>query len=133
MEMHAGLTLDRNRKIKRIHQKALAASDPAPHIDPARNIGPSENLAQGRRTSLLELQPVIEIGLQTINGRHLRLIGPIATLLQGKFVILAYIHTIKLVMRQKKKGEPLARPLQRSEEHTSELQSLMRISYAVFC
>src|SRR3546814_6308851 len=28
------------------------------------------------------------------------------------------------------KGEPLP---QRSEEHTSELQSLMRISYAVFC
>src|SRR3546814_10284391 len=30
-------------------------------------------------------------------------------------------------------GEDLARTLQRSEEHTSELQSLMRISYAVFC
>src|SRR3546814_6354680 len=28
---------------------------------------------------------------------------------------------------------PLARALPRSEEHTSELQSLMRISYAVFC
>src|SRR3546814_8525881 len=31
---------------------------------------------------------------------------------------------------------PVARPalvLRRSEEHTSELQSLMRISYAVFC
>src|SRR3546814_6750432 len=27
----------------------------------------------------------------------------------------------------------LARRFQRSEEHTSELQSLMRISYAVFC
>src|SRR3546814_8507639 len=27
----------------------------------------------------------------------------------------------------------LAAPHQRSEEHTSELQSLMRISYAVFC
>src|SRR3546814_3790424 len=27
----------------------------------------------------------------------------------------------------------LARGLRRSEEHTSELQSLMRISYAVFC
>src|SRR3546814_8689462 len=26
-----------------------------------------------------------------------------------------------------------ARPWERSEEHTSELQSLMRISYAVFC
>src|SRR3546814_8618888 len=31
-------------------------------------------------------------------------------------------------------GEPLgATPEERSEEHTSELQSLMRISYAVFC
>src|SRR3546814_8862860 len=28
---------------------------------------------------------------------------------------------------------PRAQPRQRSEEHTSELQSLMRISYAVFC
>src|SRR3546814_9759856 len=28
---------------------------------------------------------------------------------------------------------PGLRPLARSEEHTSELQSLMRISYAVFC
>src|SRR3546814_6543126 len=32
---------------------------------------------------------------------------------------------------QKPIGEQLRRP--RSEEHTSELQSLMRISYAVFC
>src|SRR3546814_12083566 len=29
--------------------------------------------------------------------------------------------------------EPVAAKLARSEEHTSELQSLMRISYAVFC
>src|SRR3546814_4022685 len=28
---------------------------------------------------------------------------------------------------------PVSRPANRSEEHTSELQSLMRISYAVFC
>src|SRR3546814_10176174 len=28
---------------------------------------------------------------------------------------------------------PRRRPARRSEEHTSELQSLMRISYAVFC
>src|SRR3546814_2681790 len=28
---------------------------------------------------------------------------------------------------------PVARLIRRSEEHTSELQSLMRISYAVFC
>src|SRR3546814_2623917 len=30
-------------------------------------------------------------------------------------------------------GLPRIRPEPRSEEHTSELQSLMRISYAVFC
>src|SRR3546814_5263307 len=30
-------------------------------------------------------------------------------------------------------SEKLARETMRSEEHTSELQSLMRISYAVFC
>src|SRR3546814_1812324 len=30
-------------------------------------------------------------------------------------------------------GLPLSTPGPRSEEHTSELQSLMRISYAVFC
>src|SRR3546814_1472112 len=30
-------------------------------------------------------------------------------------------------------GPARAEPLVRSEEHTSELQSLMRISYAVFC
>src|SRR3546814_1631387 len=32
--------------------------------------------------------------------------------------------------RTRRQGHPLGR---RSEEHTSELQSLMRISYAVFC
>src|SRR3546814_8339553 len=31
------------------------------------------------------------------------------------------------------RGEDVPAPLLRSEEHTSELQSLMRISYAVFC
>src|SRR3546814_2041314 len=30
-------------------------------------------------------------------------------------------------------GTPPLKPEERSEEHTSELQSLMRISYAVFC
>src|SRR3546814_6926733 len=31
------------------------------------------------------------------------------------------------------RGDARSRPPRRSEEHTSELQSLMRISYAVFC
>src|SRR3546814_2131413 len=35
--------------------------------------------------------------------------------------------------RREQGGFPGAARIQRSEEHTSELQSLMRISYAVFC
>src|SRR3546814_7363654 len=37
--------------------------------------------------------------------------------------------------RKRQRGVPVFYPLdeERSEEHTSELQSLMRISYAVFC
>src|SRR3546814_4879057 len=34
---------------------------------------------------------------------------------------------------ERKKGSVKSSKLTRSEEHTSELQSLMRISYAVFC
>src|SRR3546814_5227913 len=37
------------------------------------------------------------------------------------------------VARRSPPGDPVSRPSDRSEEHTSELQSLMRISYAVFC
>src|SRR3546814_6768775 len=39
-------------------------------------------------------------------------------------------HRRRLHRRQ---GDPRPRHSRRSEEHTSELQSLMRISYAVFC
>src|SRR3546814_10057477 len=40
-------------------------------------------------------------------------------------------HQIRLVIFEDVFGD--LEPLLRSEEHTSELQSLMRISYAVFC
>src|SRR3546814_6603232 len=39
----------------------------------------------------------------------------------------------KIVLRLPPEQRPCARDVERSEEHTSELQSLMRISYAVFC
>src|SRR3546814_5175606 len=39
----------------------------------------------------------------------------------------AYVDKVKM------SSDPLASDYWRSEEHTSELQSLMRISYAVFC
>src|SRR3546814_2957525 len=45
--------------------------------------------------------------------------------------LLAAIFTLpKMGKRDKRRKVPLSA---RSEEHTSELQSLMRISYAVFC
>src|SRR3546814_8251395 len=34
---------------------------------------------------------------------------------------------------EERRGRTLDHPVERSEEHTSELQSLMRFSYAVFC
>src|SRR3546814_1314135 len=39
----------------------------------------------------------------------------------------------KLSLRARRLKRELAKKAQRSEEHTSELQSLMRLSYAVFC
>src|SRR3546814_3382541 len=51
--------------------------------------------------------------------------------------IMAISSEIAVLDRQFIACTPRARPVagwpQRSEEHTSELQSLMRISYAVFC
>src|SRR3546814_9766393 len=43
----------------------------------------------------------------------------------------SFVH--QLADEHKSDEELLADPVERSEEHTSELQSLMRISYAVFC
>src|SRR3546814_2040811 len=47
--------------------------------------------------------------------------------------VSAYLHRAFAVPRERRPrtGRPGRTP--RSEEHTSELQSLMRISYAVFC
>src|SRR3546814_9143270 len=44
---------------------------------------------------------------------------------------LSLVHAKTNIERQQRSRSP-ARILERSEEHTSELQSLMRISYAVF-
>src|SRR3546814_945234 len=43
------------------------------------------------------------------------------------------LRTWSIAARWSTASWPVAVPLKRSEEHTSELQSLMRISYAVFC
>src|SRR3546814_11137448 len=63
--------------------------------------------------------------------------------LHDAFPITASIHTAPSARRGRQvarretcrpaMGAPYASGARRSEEHTSELQSLMRISYAVFC
>src|SRR3546814_9960786 len=45
----------------------------------------------------------------------------------------AAMRVVDRVLRDAAGERTLAEPAIRSEEHTSELQSLMRISYAVFC
>src|SRR3546814_9450417 len=52
----------------------------------------------------------------------------------------AYVRAQRVVREERPDREAVAHPMlpvvavtARSEEHTSELQSLMRISYAVFC
>src|SRR3546814_6088744 len=48
-----------------------------------------------------------------------------------------HLHAVHLhrpfVLTARRGGQHDRRPPRRSEEHTSELQSLLRISYAVFC
>src|SRR3546814_1137193 len=46
---------------------------------------------------------------------------------------LACMHEVKIEQGQVWSSKPYVFTPHRSEEHTSELQSLMRISYAVFC
>src|SRR3546814_5702328 len=45
--------------------------------------------------------------------------------------IMSVVFTTYLLLSQRRGIQ--SQPMGRSEEHTSELQSLMRISYAVFC
>src|SRR3546814_3725405 len=58
---------------------------------------------------------------------HTLIVGPTGA---GKSVLLALIA---MQFRRYQSGQVFAFDFGRSEEHTSELQSLMRISYAVFC
>src|SRR3546814_4200251 len=44
-----------------------------------------------------------------------------------------FVYTLGMHRGPKPQNESMLEDYDRSEEHTSELQSLMRISYAVFC
>src|SRR3546814_1716290 len=69
--------------------------------------------------------------------QHHQPLGPFEAARIGRRIqlhdILAHEPKLQPVSRAGPRQSRLARRLPRSEEHTSELQSLMRISYAVFC
>src|SRR3546814_3141010 len=109
-ELHLGrlapIALDRTAQAGR--NIVQPARDPLPHV--SQPFRPALDI-------LAQAGPLDDAGVVLTYRRH-RLIGP--PFPRGHLL-----------------GPPLhrrrTRPHMRSEEHTSELQSLMRISYAVFC
>src|SRR3546814_9633456 len=87
----------------------------AGHAPPAGRQG-RERTARSR---LADGSPALSLPLGTTAGPGLRVLLPEALPLPGR-------------RRQPERGGRSGRRLHRSEEHTSDLQSLMRISYAVF-
>src|SRR3546814_2523888 len=80
-----------------------------------------------------------QFGQADRNGRILGVIQLVCNLHRlktgGLFQIrLDTIHLVRVEREQiRERSDRSFLVMQRSEEHTSELQSLMRISYAVFC
>src|SRR3546814_10355619 len=67
-----------------------------------------------------------------IQGRHKTALDCFASLAMTKWVSLSSRQLLEVTVALRVTS-PLAKVRGRSEEHTSELQSLMRSSYAVFC
>src|SRR3546814_7694130 len=92
-----------------------------------------------RGAMLLMALTVTLWGFSWIIMKHLSsFIGPFDLVMARYALAFLVLFAILLVTRQSLKLPPFWLTLgiavfQRSEEHTSELQSLMRISYAVFC
>src|SRR3546814_4066560 len=80
----------------------------------------------------------LPLGLGPLENRDEEAVGAVACRRQGEKGIAAAlrgrigrVQHLRPHRPHRQRGE--VRRLGRSEEHTSELQSLMRISYAVFC
>src|SRR3546814_9523522 len=105
----------------------------------------SYRIRQGLSYCLCEDRPIfLDVELGRYSTLPTELCGPFAALMSNEggvaprdierllalHVIESGIHTSDSVMRLRAPSREVA---PRSEEHTSELQSLMRISYAAFC
>src|SRR3546814_7701316 len=103
---------------------------------PLRSSAPAASLSRDAADSALH-EDAVRIGPHVLAGRehdaghHDRFVDHSHAVLRA----LARVGAQRLdAERQLRQGDAIAhRAVHRSEEHTSELQSLMRISYAVFC
>src|SRR3546814_10832975 len=86
----------------------------------ARAAGPAADRLNGRTPSMVRRQEVAERGVRSAGGGQCLRLGEQAINCAAELSVGLFTQ-LRLVR------------LFRSEEHTSELQSLMRISYAVFC
>src|SRR3546814_2559076 len=124
--MDAALALDRRMLEEQVHQHRLAASDRTMDVQSLRRILASTGEAEPCLPSadaagrLVVLQRIVQalqlLGSQLLHGIGLQLAGAAQRTIGGERSV-----------GHRENG------MVRSEEHTSELQSLMRISYAVFC
>src|SRR3546814_3638016 len=84
---------------------------------------------RARAVQGLQVEPVLALQLDEAHGRPRSRLGD-----PRRIVIIVLLCTdvgADILRRHQSDLMPLRS--ERSEEHTSELQSLMRISYAVFC
>src|SRR3546814_3453972 len=100
-----------------------------PRSTPTDTLFPYTTLFRSSFDSVLEAEdsePSVELTL----GFDATAVGYASTLTAGDLLFLEFVSTGPVIDETL---VPVDISASRSEEHTSELQSLMRISYAVFC
>src|SRR3546814_8926823 len=94
----------------------------------------AQRISEALRFSLGEVQPGQALtNAERIVGELVDLKAMVEMLEERGLIDCAPLHDRSLIAAKKAKVEKFSAYSERSEEHTSELQSLMRISYAVFC
>src|SRR3546814_992042 len=100
-------------------------------------IGPHVSMSVGMWNEDLDphAPPVIRIGDRCNVGRGGSLVGRVGITIGDDVTIAPDLYVTDHNHTYDDVDVPIARqwPHERSEEHTSELPSLMRLSYAVFC
>src|SRR3546814_7836041 len=102
---------------------------------PARPIGRQQLAALGDFIDVIGEREGHDIGFEPVNDRARLLARAAVRLLDRQWLTALRLPLLgeDRINRFVQFARRIVADVQRSEEHTSELQSLMRISYAVFC